>query len=228
LNIDTVGLKAWIVLTLDDLVNSSIRSIPGYFLNLVITLNGMYYILCNWDSLESHLKRYLPFKNSDRMMGELGATSDSIIKSNILISVIEGVASFVGFTLIGIQAPLIFSILIFILAILPGIGVELVWIPMTLYYLSSSQYFVAIGVVAIGLFLNLGIEMFFSPRFIGGRSHIHPFILLIGVFGGILVFGIFGFVIGPLLLAVSISLIEGAIDSRENGKNKPSATNLKS
>jgi predicted PurR-regulated permease PerM len=229
MNVDTVALKAWIVMSLDDLVNSTIQSIPIYFLSLIITLNGMYYLLCRWDTLASHIKKYLPFNNNnEKIMCEIGIAAASLIQGNIIISVLEGAIAFVGFSLIGVHAPLILSVLIFILAFLPGIGVELVWIPLALYYLSINDFTTMAGVVLTGLILNIGVEMFFSARFIGNRSHIHPFIMLIGVFGGISVFGIFGFIIGPLLLAISIKLIEEAVVSHKYGKNKLPITNLKS
>ena len=215
LNVDAVGLKAWIVLTMGNLVNSAIQSIPSFGLGLVVTLNGMFYLLCNWDELALHLKKYLPFKDNDKIIHKLAATADAIIHGHVLISVLEGVIAFVGFSLVGVQASLIFAVLIFILAFVPSVGPLLIWGPLALYYLSINQYATMAGVIATGLILMVGIEFFLYTRFVGSKSHIHPFIMLIGVLGGISVFGIFGFIIGPLLLANSIKIIEGAIGSHE-------------
>ncbi|MFA6329493.1 MAG: AI-2E family transporter [Candidatus Micrarchaeia archaeon] len=215
LNVDTVGLKAWIVLTMDNAVNSSVQSIPTFVLGVLVTLNGIFYLLCNWDELTVHLKRYLPFRNKDRLITELGHTADAIILGNVLLSVLEGVIAFVGFSLVGVQASLVFAVLIVILAFAPSVGPELVWIPLALYYFSTNQYPTMWGVVLTGLVLMIGVEFFLYSRYVGHRSHIHPFIMLIGMLGGIIVFGIFGFVIGPLLLAYTIKIIEGAIGSHK-------------
>ena len=91
---------------------------------------------------------------------------------------------------------------------------------MTLYYFSIGQYATAGGVLILGLILWIGIEFYFYTKFVGGRSHIHPFILLIGVLGGIGVFGIFGFIIGPLVLVNSIKIIEEAVGSHETSSAK--------
>jgi predicted PurR-regulated permease PerM len=99
-------------------------------------------------------------------------------------------------------------VLIFIVAFAPGIGPDLIWIPLALYYFAISQYITMWGVIAIGLILMIGIEFFFYNRFVGSKSRIHPFIMMIGVLGGIYVFGIFGFIIGPLVLVNSIKIIE--------------------
>ena len=219
-NIDAIGLKAWVVLTTNNIVNSTVQSIPSFALGLVITLNGMYYLLCNWDELSSHLKKYLPFKNKDKMVIQLGATTDAIIHGHVLISVLEGAIAFVGFSLLGVQASLILAILIFILAFVPSIGPLLVWVPLALYYFSIHQYATMWGVVVTGLILLVGVEFLFYTRYVGSKSRIHPFVMLIGVFGGIIVFGIFGFIIGPLLLATSIRIIESSIGSSPKSKKR--------
>ena len=220
MNVDPVGLKASIVLTINGIVDTTIQSIPSFVIGLVVTLNAMFYLLCRWDDLSSHLKKYLPFKDNDKMVAKLGGTTDAIILGHGSVSVLEGIVAFIGFSLVGVQASLIFAVLVFIFAFMPGIGTELIWIPLALFYFSIGQYATAGGVVLIGLILWIGIEFYFYTRFVGGRSNIHPFILLVGVLGGIGVFGIFGFIIGPLVLVNSIKVIEEAIMSQESGVKK--------
>ncbi|MCX6771245.1 MAG: AI-2E family transporter [Candidatus Micrarchaeota archaeon] len=220
LNIDSAGLKARIVLAMNGIVNSILESIPAFVIGLVVTLNAMFYLLCKWDELSNHLKKYLPFKDNDKMVAKLGSTTDAIIMGHGSVSVLEGVVAFIGFSLVGVQASLVFAFLLFIFAFMPGIGTELIWIPLALYYFSIGHYATAGGVLIIGLILWIGIEFYFYTRFVGGRSNIHPFILLVGVLGGITVFGIFGFIIGPLVLVNSIKIIEEAIESRETKGSK--------
>ncbi len=216
-NIDTVGLKTYITYTLDAVISSFFQSIPTFSLALFITLNGMFYLLISWDELISHLQKYLPFKNKDRMITELEGTTNAIIHGHVLVSLLEGAIAFAGFSLFGIQGALIFAVLIFILAFVPSVGPFLIWGPLALYYFSINQYVTMLGVIAIGLFLMIGIEFIFYTRFVGKRAQIHPFIMLIGVLGGITLFGVFGFIIGPLLLANSIKIIERAIETPETG-----------
>jgi len=215
MNIDPTGLRASIYLAMGGVASSIVESIPSFAIGLVVTLNCMFYFLLKWDELATHLKRYLPFKDNDKVVARLGSTVSAIVLGHGSVSVLEGIVAFVGFSLIGVQASLIFAVLIFIFAFMPGIGTELIWIPLVLYYFASGQYATAGGILLIGLVLWIGIEFYFYSRFVGGRSNIHPFILLIGVLGGIAVFGIFGFIIGPLVLAASIGIIEGAIGSHD-------------
>ena len=120
LNIDPNGLKEWVVLTTNNIISSSIQSIPSLAIGLVITINAMFYLLRNWGDLAIHLERYLPFKNNGTIITELGRTADAIIRGHGLVSVLEATIAFIGFTLVGVQASLIFSVLIFVLAFIPA------------------------------------------------------------------------------------------------------------
>jgi predicted PurR-regulated permease PerM len=213
LNIDAVGLKTWINLTISGAINSTIQSIPIFGLNLIITLNCMFYLLYSWDELVSHLKKYLPFedKHKDKIATKLGYATSAIVHSSVLIALLEGAIAFVGFSLVGVPSSLLLAVLVFILSFAPSVGPELIWIPLALYYFAISQYFIMGGVIITGLIILIGVELFFNSRFVGSKSHIHPFIMLIGVLGGIFVFGIFGFIIGPLVLVNSINMIELAM-----------------
>lgn len=220
INVDPVGLKAWMVVSLQGMVDSLLQSIPGFGLGLIITVNCMFFLLCRWNELAAHLMKYLPFKNNGKIIAGLGETANSIINGNAIISVIEGVIAFVGFSMVGVQASIIFAVLVFLLAFMPGIGPIFIWLPLALYYFSVGQYATMWGIVIIGLILLVGIEILFYAWYVGGKSAIHPFIMLIGVLGGMAVFGIFGFVIGPLVLANSIKIIEEAVWSDDTGRKK--------
>ena len=225
-NVDSTDFKAWANEVLDRTINSAVQSIPSFAIGILITINGMFYLLCNWDELAAHLKKYLPFKDNGKIITKLSKTADAIIRGNVIVSLLEAVIAFVGFYLLGIQASLIFAVLILIFAFMPSVGTELIWGAMALYYFLTNQYMTMWGVLAIGLILWIGIEFFFAARFVGSRARIHPFILLIGVLGGIAVFGIFGFIIGPLLLATSITIVESAIEShsaKPEQREKPAA-----
>ena len=225
-NVDSTDFKAWANEVLDRTINSAVQSIPSFAIGILITINGMFYLLYNWDELAAHLKKYLPFKDNGKIITKLSKTVDAIIRGNVIVSLLEAVIAFVGFYLLGIQASLIFAVLILIFAFMPSVGTELIWGAMALYYFLTNQYMTMWGVLAIGLILWIGIEFFFAARFVGSRARIHPFILLIGVLGGIAVFGIFGFIIGPLLLATSITIVESAIEShsaKPEQREKPAA-----
>ena len=95
----------------------------------------------------------------------------------------------------------------FFLAFIPGLGSAIVWVPLAIYYLFFENWFTFIGVVVTGVILSVFVDTILRTKLLGKKSNINPYIMLIGILGGISLFGIFGFIIGPLILIYSLKII---------------------
>ncbi len=197
---------------ISNFVGSILNALPDLALGLVITIIGMYYILCSWDALSEELKKYVPSQNKDRVIRNLNKTTQAILYGTLVMAVLEFFIAYVGFTLSGVEASLIMAAIVFVLAFIPTIGPIMVWVPLALYYLSNQQYEIALGVTVVGLILTVGVETILYAKWIGDRTRIHPFVMLLGVVGGVSLFGIFGFIVGPLILASAIDVAQSAMD----------------
>ncbi|HIH09330.1 MAG TPA: AI-2E family transporter [Candidatus Diapherotrites archaeon] len=153
----------------------------------------------------------MPSKNKERIIKELDKTAQAILYVTIAMAAMEFAISYIGFTLSGVESSLIIATIIFVLAFIPSIGPIMVWAPLALYYFAIQQYYTALGIVTIGLILTVGIEQILYSKWIGNRTRIHPFVMLLGVIGGITLFGIFGFIFGPLILASALDVVKGAM-----------------
>ncbi len=210
-NLNADVLLVEITKSIDEIVNASLLAIPLIALNLLIALMGMYYILSKWQVLSIQLKKYLPFSNKEKISSDLDKTTGAIIYGTLFIAVLEFFIAFIGFAASGVQANLIFAVIVFVLAFIPSIGPLMVWFPLAIYYFSIQEYTIALGVTITGLILTVGVEFILYTKLIGDRSKIHPFVMLIGVIGGVSLFGIFGFILGPVLLANALKLVEDAV-----------------
>lgn len=190
-----------------------LSSLPSLAIGLLVTLFGTYFMLIKWQELAEQLKRHIPFEDKEKLIGELDKTTRAILYGTLAMAALEFAVALFGFYLLGIEAGLIVSAIIFVLAFIPSIGPIMIWAPMALYYGVSQDYYTALGVTAIGLILTIGIEVILYAKWIGDRTIIHPFVMMIGVIGGIALFGIFGFIFGPLLLASALDIVKGAMQS---------------
>lgn len=193
------------------ITKSAIIQIPSLIVVVFITVIGTYYILKNWETLSQSLENYLPFKDKKKVSREMGEVTKNIIFGYILIAIIEFLIASLGFKIFGVTNFLLLAVLIGILAFVPSFGPLLIWGPLALFHLISKNYATAIGVLITGIIISVGIDNMLAPKFVGSRTKIHPFIMLIGILGGISVFGLFGFIIGPLVLVYTIKIIEEAI-----------------
>jgi predicted PurR-regulated permease PerM len=99
-------------------------------------------------------------------------------------------------------------------AFIPGIGPAMIWVPTFIIQLISGEYFSAITILITGLVISIVIETLLFSKILGDKASIHPLMILIGILGGIPLFGIFGFIIGPLVLAYTVKILEQSLKSK--------------
>ncbi len=212
INLATLSEKGLEILIV--LIKFSASTIPSILLSIFITLFGIYYIFVSWDSLAGKLKLYLPFKDKHRVIKEISEITNSLVYGTILLGFIEFLVAATGFFILGVKSYLLLSAIVFLSAFIPLLGPAAVWLPMMVYYLFTQNYFTAIGLLIVGIILSVGIDTFLKIKLLGKKTEINPLVMLIGILGGISLFGIFGFIIGPLILVYAIELIEELIRKR--------------
>lgn len=208
LGVNVENLTSNIVSLLVFWIRSIASYLPTFVINLIIILLGIYYTLTNWEALTKKLKDYIPFKNKDKVAEEINSSTKAIVYGSVLIALIEFAISALGFYISGVQFYLFLALIVAIFAFIPGLGPTLVWVPMAIYYGLTQNYIPLLGIIITGLVLSIWIDTIARGKIVGEKSKINPFIVIIGILGGISLFGIFGFIIGPLLLVYTIKLIE--------------------
>ncbi|MEK6934186.1 MAG: AI-2E family transporter [Nanoarchaeota archaeon] len=211
LNLNIASLREKLISIFIDIISSIASYLPSLIVSLVVLIFGMYYMLTNWFILSNSLEKYLPFKNKRGVINDITKTTKGILYGMFIIAIIEFIVAAVGFAILGVDSYLILAAIIFIFAFIPNIGPGLVWIPLALINIALGNYSTAIGAIILGLIISIPIDTFLRTKLLGDTSHIHPLIMLLGVLGGLSLFGIFGFVIGPLILLYTIRIIEEAI-----------------
>jgi predicted PurR-regulated permease PerM len=191
-----------------------IHSLPSVIITLLVTFFGVFYFLYDWENFNSFLYRKAPIENKKKFFEDVALTTKKITYGLLIVAAIEFAVAFIGFTISGIKFPLLLATIIGILAFTLVIDSSVVWVPVALIYLlvlhkTSS----AIGVIITGLIIST--DMFFRPKIIGSVSKINPFLMLLGVLGGIALFGILGFIIGPIVLFFAIRLFKESFELEE-------------
>lgn len=211
LNLDISSLTQKSLQLLISLLRNSALALPSIILAVVISLFAMYYILTNWEFLAQRLKQYIPSKNKEKLIKEISQTTNALVYGTLLIGLIEFIVSAIGFFILGIKSYLLLAIIIFIFAFIPALGPTLVWLPVAIYYIFTGNWFIGIGVIILGLIISVGIDGLLKLKFLDKKTNINPLIMLIGILGGVPLFGIFGFIIGPLILVYTIEILEEAL-----------------
>jgi len=139
------------------------------------------------------------------LLARFAAVVRATVKGNIVIALIQGTIGGIAFALLGIQGALLWGALMVLLSLLPAVGAAIVWVPAAVYLFMTGAIvkgliLVAIGAGVIGLVDNL-----LRPILVGKDTRLPDYVILVSTVGGLSIFGINGFVIGPLIAALFIS-----------------------
>jgi len=211
LNLDFVEISEKGVSFFISLLSSAVSYMPSLIISVFITLFAMFYILANWDILSKNLRNYIPFRDRKNTADEISRVTNVLVYGTLLMAFIEFGVAFIGFYFLGVEFYLLLSLLIFFFAFIPALGPALVWVPMTIYYFVVGDYFMGVSILVLGLILSVAIDAVLKSKILGGKAKVNPLIILVGILGGIPVFGIFGFIIGPLILIYTIEILEEVI-----------------
>jgi len=128
----------------------------------------------------------------------------------LAISAIQGVLGTFIFWTLGLPSPLLWGVVMFFLSMIPMAGAFLVWVPAAIYLALIGAYVKAGILVAWGVLVIGSIDNVLSPRLVGRRARLHELLIFFGVLGGLQVFGVLGLVLGPVVVAMTLALIEMA------------------
>ncbi|MDP2704348.1 MAG: AI-2E family transporter [bacterium] len=184
--------------------------VAGLVLRIVLTLMALFYFLKDGDKFREKCIELSPLAEKDNraIIEKIRVAIVSVIRGSLVIGVVQGMLTGIGFALFGVPNPALWGSLAAIAALVPGVGTSLINIPGILFLVISGNYLNALLLLvwaagAVGLVDNL-----LGPHLISKRTKIHQFLILLSVLGGIKAFGPVGFLIGPLVLSFLLALLD--------------------
>ncbi len=205
----TEYLKAFLVWIFGNLdrIFTGLATIAIY---LFIFVLAMFYFIRDGAYIKRKFTSWSPLldKYDEYITSTLKKAILSVFGGTIVVAVIQGILTGIGFYIFGVPAPAVWGAVAAIAAFIPGVGTSLVMIPGIIYILIIGEYPYALGlaiwgIVAVGLVDNI-----LGPYLVNKGVNIHPFLILVSVLGGLSTFGPIGFILGPLILALLFALLE--------------------
>ncbi len=194
-----------------------IVSVPQLVLNLFIMFFVMYYTFKDGETLVKKIWLIFPLKkdHQEKIGKRVTDVINSTIYGSIVVSIIQGATALIGYYVVGIHSSVILGIATAFAALIPAIGTALVWIPASLVLIAdgltagnNTIVFNGIGLMLYGLLVVSTIDNFVRPKLVGDRARLHPALVLLGVLGGLAMFGTIGLFLGPLILALFVTFVE--------------------
>jgi predicted PurR-regulated permease PerM len=189
---------------------SALRDAAGVALKVFVLLFALFFLFRDGPALVARMRYLLPFDEtrSARIMAQTRDLIFASVTASLLIGIIQGMLGALAFTIVGLSSPVFWGALMGILALLPLIGAWLVWAPAALWLAAQGQYGRAAIVVIACAGVAGTLEHFVRPMLLGGRTRMNALLVLLSILGGISAFGLLGFVLGPIVVALASALLD--------------------
>ncbi|MGI9628014.1 MAG: AI-2E family transporter [Longimicrobiales bacterium] len=186
------------------------RGTLGFVLQLFVLLYAMYFFLLDGAGLLKKILHYLPLSSDkeQRLVERFVSVTKATLKGSLVIGVVQGALGGIGFAIAGVPGAAFWGTTMAILSVVPGIGAPLIWIPAVAYLAMAGQ-----GVAAVALGIWCGgavgtVDNFLRPKLVGRDTKIPDLMVLISTLGGLVMFGPIGFIVGPIVAALFITVWE--------------------
>ncbi|MDD4900517.1 MAG: AI-2E family transporter [Patescibacteria group bacterium] len=184
------------------------------FANIVATaflfLISLYYLLKDGPKLRKKIIALSPLndKDDETIIKRLELAMSSVVRGNLLIAIIQGTLTAIGFTIFGVPNAVLWGTAAAVAALIPTFGTSLVFIPTIIFLFVGGRYFSACGLALWGMLAVGLIDNLLGPKLIGRGMELHPLLILLSVLGGIVLFGPIGFLLGPIILSLLFALLD--------------------
>jgi predicted PurR-regulated permease PerM len=178
-----------------------------FLIMFIIMLYTLFFFLRDGKKILKNIFHLSPLgdKYENMLYTQFTSTVRATLKGTFILGLIQGFLGGVVFWITGIPAPLIWGIIMSILSILPGVGSVIVWLPAAVAMLLLGNFWQAVVIVIAGLFIGT-IDNVLRPFLVGKDTEMPQIIVFFSTLGGVVVFGASGFLIGPIIASLFLTL----------------------
>jgi len=214
-------LDATINKTISQITSSLLSTMIDFLINFaVISLHLLLMAFVFFFALkdESRLRDFaaglspLNKNQENQLVKQFKDITESLIYGQVVAGILQGVFAGIGFYVFGVPNALILTVAAMVLSVIPVIGPSLIYLPVTVYLIATGNPLLAIGFLLYNVILVSSVDSIFRSHFVSRRTKMHQAIILIGMIGGLLIFGILGLILGPLILAYFITFLKAYKD----------------
>src|SRR5688572_26344843 len=198
------------------LVSGSFYVVAGW----LVTLFLLFYFFRDREKMLRTLRGLVPLAHDEtnQMMRRVRETVYAVVYGTLAVALLQGILGGLMFWILGLPAPLLWGAIMAVLAILPILGAAIIWIPAAVFLALEGSWEKAIVLTAWGGIVVALIDNLLYPVLVKGKLRLHTVPVFIAVLGGLTVFGVAGVVLGPVVLAVAVVLIEIWRDRMAHGQ----------
>ena len=198
-----------------------------FMVDLFVMLYLLFFLLRDGKALSAEAAAALPLKpeHTKRLLDQFAIVVRATVKGNVVVALVQGALGWLAFSVLGISGALLWGAVMALLSLLPAVGAALVWGPVAAYLLATGSILPGLGLTAWGVLVIGLVDNVLRPILVGKETRLPDYLVLVATLGGLSVFGLNGFVIGPVIAAMFIVVWDIFAQARE--EPQPAGTRIR-
>jgi predicted PurR-regulated permease PerM len=178
-----------------------------FIISFGIMLYLLFFLLRDGAALSIRIKNAMPLsmEHKRHLFSKFTTVIRATVKGNVVVAAVQGTLGGVMFSFLGIQGALLWGFVMAFLSLLPAVGAGLIWVPVAIYFLFTGAVWQGVTLIAFGVLVIGLVDNILRPILVGRDTKIPDYVILISTLGGMVLFGLNGFVIGPVIAALFIA-----------------------
>jgi len=208
--LDLAGIVGGLATRLSALSTSLLRGSINQLINLVLTFYFLFYFLRDWPQALRALRNLSPLSDAEteQVARRFVETVHATMFGTVAVAAVQGTLGGLMFWWLGLPTPVFWGVVMGLLAIVPMLGAFVVWVPASIALAIDGEWTKALVLAAWGGLIIATIDNLLYPVLVGNRLKLHTVVTFVGAVGGVILFGAYGIVLGPAIVAVTGTLIE--------------------
>jgi predicted PurR-regulated permease PerM len=191
-----------------------------FLFKLFVALFALFFFLRDSKQLGVAVRQLLPFESS-RKEQLISLTRDLVFAgttTTLAVALAQGVAGGIGFAVLGIKAPVFWGVVMGFCALVPVFGTALIWLPTAAWLMITGGWIRGLILVGIGVGIVGMLDNVLRPALMSGRSSMNGLVIFVSLLGGVAAFGFIGLVLGPVVAALVISILQAGAAKEESNR----------
>lgn len=175
-----------------------------WLVSFVVTLYLAFFLLRDGAAVSQRIRDAVPLERVHKRMllHKFTTVIRATVKGNVVVAVVQGALGGVAFWYLNVHGALLWAVMMAFLSLLPAVGAALVWLPVAVWFLVSGEVWQGLGLIAWGMLVIGLVDNVLRPILVGKDTKMPDYVVLVSTIGGMAIFGINGFVIGPVIAAM--------------------------
>lgn len=183
-------------------------NVASFLVSTVITLFSLFFLFREGRQIRRRAVAVLPLSPTqiEQLLTGIEQTIFATVYGGLVVAVVQGILTGVALAVFGIPSPVLWGVIATVLALIPLVGTAAVWLPAALYLIIAGHWIQGVILIGWGAGVIGTVDNFLRPYLMSGQVKLHPLLIFLGVFGGVQAFGILGLFVGPVALAITITV----------------------